>query len=488
MTIVDRANERLVDHRVALGGTVEASRLAGRLGRWAHGDGTLTTRLAQAIAALIEGGELRAGDRLPAERALAGAIAVSRGTVVAAYGLLSDDELVERRQGSGTRVAGPVGAVAPVRERAARGEGLFSAAPSGIDLLRAVPAMPQLVIDLVRAHTPTLDPVTLAETDPAGLPGLRARLAALFEEDGTPATPAQILVTHGAQQAISLVVDELVSPGDVVLTESVTWPGLADSVRRRGGRVHGVTIGPDGIDVDELEAAVVALRPVLIAVNPHHHNPTGTRLPGAGRQRLADLSAEYGVPVLEDRVLAHVSFDGVVPPTLAALRPDAPVIVVDSLSKWAWSGLRIGWLRADPVLVRRLRGARQLVDQSTSVPAQLLALDLIDHARALRRATSQTHAEASARLVAAMAEHLPDWKVAPPPGGLALWARLPVGSATALARMAAMSGVAVAGGTEFTASVVYDDHIRVPCTAPDALLQEGVRRLGEVWREYRSSL
>jgi DNA-binding transcriptional MocR family regulator len=488
MTTLDRANERLVDHRVALGGTVEASRLSARLGLWAHGDGTLTVRLAQSNAALIEGGELRPGDRLPAERSLASAISVSRGTVVAAYTLLSEDELVERRQGSGTRVAGHNGTAVGGRERTARGESLFSALPSGIDLLRAVPAMPSILIDIVRAHRPTLDPVTLAETDPAGLPGLRARVAALFEEEGTPATAAQILVTHGAQQGISLAVDELVAPGDVVLTESVTWPGLADSVRRRGGRVQGVTIGPDGIDVDELEAAIVALRPVLIAVNPHHHNPTGTRLPATARQRIADLSAEYGVPVLEDRVLAHVSFDGVVPPTLAALRPDAPIIVVDSLSKWSWSGLRIGWLRADPVLVRRLRGLRQLVDQSTSVPAQLLALDLLEEARALRLAVSQTHAVASAHLLAAMTEHLPDWQVTPPRGGLSIWARLPVGSATALARLASMRGVAVAGGTEFTASVTYDDHIRLPYTAPEDVLQEGVRRLGEAWQEYRAQL
>lgn len=488
MTTVDSANERLVDHRVALGGSVDASRLAARLGRWAHGDGTLTVRLASAIGALIRGGELRPGDRLPAERALAGAIAVSRGTVVAAYAILSEDELVERRQGSGTRVAGHLGAALPARERTGRGEGLFSALPSGIDLLRAVPAMPPLALDIVRAHAPTLDPVTLAETDPAGLPALRARLAALFEEEGTPATAAQVLVTHGAQQAISLVVDELVSPGDVVLTESVTWPGLADSVRRRGGRVHGVTIGPDGVDVAELEAAIVALRPVMIAVNPHHHNPTGTRMPPAERQRIADLSAEYGVPVVEDRVLAHISFDGVVPPTLAALRPDAPIIVVDSLSKWSWSGLRIGWLRADPVLVRRLRALRQLVDQSTSVPAQLLALDLVEQARALRTTVGETHAAASADLLSAMREHLPDWTVEAPRGGLSVWARLPVGSATALARVAAMRGVAVAGGTEFTASVTYDDHIRVPYTAPHDLLHEGVRRLGEAWREYRAQL
>jgi len=273
-----------------------------------------------------------------------------------------------------------------------------------------------------------------------------------------------------------------------VLTEAVTWPGLADSVRRRGGRVHGITIGAEGLDLDELEAAIAGLRPVLVAVNPHHHNPTGTRMPVAGRHRIADLSAEYGVPVLEDRVLAHISFDAVVPPTLASLRPDAPIMVVDSLSKWSWSGLRIGWLRADPVMIRRLRSARQLVDVSTSVPGQLLSLDLMDQARELRREVSATHATASAGLIASLTELLPDWRVSPPRGGLAVWARLPAGSATALAHVAAMRGVAVAGGTEFAASVTYDDHIRVPYTAPEPVLREGVHRLAQAWNEYRERL
>jgi DNA-binding transcriptional MocR family regulator len=493
MTTVERSNERPVDHHaahigpVSRAGTVDAARLAARLGRWAHGEGTLAARLARAISALIAGGELRPGDRLPAERTLAGTIAVSRGTVVAAYGLLDDDELVERRQGSGTRVAGHL-AAAPAHDRVARGETLFSALPSAIDLLRAVPAIPERASEIVRAHSPVFDPVGMSETDPAGLPVLRTRIAALFDEEGTPATAAQILVTHGAQQAISLVIDDMVGPGDLVLTEAVTWPGLADSVRRRGGRLHGVTMGPDGLDIDELEAAIVALRPVLVAVNPHHHNPTGTRTPHAARQRIADLSAEYGVPVLEDRALAHVSFDGIVPPTLAALRPDAPIIVIDSLSKWSWSGLRIGWLRADPVQVRRLRSIRQLVDQSTSVPAQLLALDLLDDARRLRRDVSETHAAAATRMLAEMAEHLPDWRVVPPRGGLTAWAELPIGSASAFARVAAMRGVAVAGSAEFTASVAYDDHIRMPYTAPEAVLSEGLRRLGDAWAEYRAGL
>ncbi len=484
MNADNRANGRLVDQRTAV---VSTSALAARLGRWTDGEGTLAHRLAQAIAHLVESGELRSGDRLPAERSLAAAVTVSRGTVVAAYGMLGDDGIVERRQGSGTRIAGAVRAPAE-SSRPTRGEALYVALPSAIDLLRAVPRMPRLAEQVVRQHVPAPDAATLGDTDPAGMPELRARIARLMSDDGTPTTPEQILVTHGAQGALSLVVDELVAPGDTVLTESATWPGVADWAQRRGAHVQGIEMGDGGIDVDALETAIVMLRPALIAVNPHHHNPTGTRMPPAARLRVAELAARYGVPVLEDRVLAHVSFDGVVPPTLAALRQDAPVIVVDSLSKWAWPGLRVGWVRADPVLVRRLRGLRLLVDQSTSVPAQLLALDLIEHAAALRTEVSREHAAAAEVLADAMAVHLPEWRYTPPRGGLWIWAELPAGSSTAFARVAARHGVAVAGGVEFAASVSPDDHIRVPFTAPGPELREGVRRLGAAWREYRASL
>ena len=465
---------------------IPADRLAARIGRWTQGDGTLAQRLARAIGALAESGELRAGDRLPAERSLAAAVSVSRGTVVAAYGILAESGIVERRQGSGTSIAGSALRI-PAPARSGRGEALFAALPSSIDLLRSVPQMPELAVRLVREHAPALDPATLSETDPAGLAVLRARIARQFTEEGTPTTPEQILLTHGAQAALHLVVGELVPPGEVVLTEEITWPGLSDAVRRRGGIVHGLPMGADGLDVAALEEAIVRLRPVLVAVNPHHQNPTGTRLPPAARLRLAELAAEYGVPVLEDRVLAPIAFDGVVPPTLAALRPDAPILVAESVSKWAWSGLRIGWLRADPVLVRRLRGSRQLVDLFTSVPAQLLALDFLDQAEPLRREVSEHHERMLGVLRELLAEHLPDWRYTPPRGGLSLWARLPEGSAEEVIRLAAMRGVAVAGSGAFAASASGDDCIRIPFTAPESALREGVRRLGEAWRDAQST-
>ncbi len=493
MDTMNRANGGPLDQRSVTSptsvhsGDVSSEALAARLGRWTRGDGTLARRLARGIEALIATGELRPGDRLPPERALAAAGSVSRGTVVAAYADLADGGLVERRQGSGTRIAGATASVSPL-QRPGRGEALFSALPNAIDLLRTVPQIPELAVQLIRDHQPRLDLALLPETDPAGLPVLRELIAEMYRTEGTPTTPEQILVTHGAQQAISLVVNALVGPGDVVLAEEITWPGVTDSVGLRGGTVHGIPMGPDGLDVDALEQALARLRPALVAINPHHQNPTGTRLPAAARHRVAELAALYGVPVIEDRVVAGISFDGVVPPTLAAERPDAPIIVVESVSKWAWAGLRIGWLRADPVLVRRLRGARQLADQSTSVPGQLIALDLIGHAEELRRENSRIHQERLRLLLRLMAEHLPDWQVDPPRGGLSLWVALPAGSADALARTAATHGVSIAGSAAFAASVSADDHIRIPFTAPEDVLTEGIRRLGEAWREYRETL
>ena len=484
MSVDDSATSRLVDQRTA---TVATDRLSERLGAWARGDGALAARLADAIARLIATGELRPGDRLPSERSLAGAVAVSRGTVVAAYALLAERELVDRRQGSGTRVGGASALSAGDRRRGL-GDRLFAAVPSAIDLLRAVPRIPDRAVEIVREHVSAIDPVSLAETDPAGLAVLRERIAALMTGEGTATTREQVLVTHGGQQAIALLVEELVSPGDVVLTEAVTWPGIADPVRRRGGRVHGIPLRSDGIDVDLLETAMATLRPALVAINPHNHNPTGASAGAAVRRRIAELSAEYGIPVVEDRVLVHASFDGPAPPSLAALRPDAPIIVVESVSKWSWSGLRIGWLRADPVLVRRLRSLRQAVDQSTSVPAQLLALDLIEHAPALRRSVVETHRAALRVAMESVAEHLPGWSFEAPHGGFSIWVRMPAGSAEAFIRTAAAHGVAVAGGREFAASEVVDDHIRLPYTAPEETLREGVARLGAAWREYAAQL
>ncbi len=196
---------------------------------------------------------------------------------------------------------------------------------------------------------------------------------------GAAPRPEQVLITNGAQQSITLALALLVGPDDVVLTEHTTWPGLADTVRRLGGRLHGIRMDDARHRRRGSRGGHRRLRPALIAVNPHHHNPTGTRLSARTaaharrhRRRLRDTrSSRIGSP-------PPLAFDGVVAPPMASLRPDANVFVIDSLSKTAWAGLRIGWVRADQQAIHELRSLKALSDLMPPMPSQLLALPVLD--------------------------------------------------------------------------------------------------------------
>lgn len=473
VTSEDRSTSAVVDHEF----------LAGRLGTWTHGGDALFRGLADRVAELVAAGELRSGDRLPAERALAQTLRVSRGTVVAAYDLLRERDVVVRRQGSGTRV---VGVTSPAPSGRATSDPLFDETADAIDLLKAQPLVSPLVRELVAEPRFSTDPNLLNQDDPAGLPGLRAALAEQYTREGLPTTPDQILVTSGAQQAMALAVGLLTGTGDNVLTEWLTWPGLTDLIRHRGARLHPVPMGLHGVDLDELASAVDRLRPALIALNPHHHNPTGTRVPAAGRRRLADLSADHQLPLLEDRVAARLAFDGNVPPPLAALRPDGPLITVDSLSKTAWGGLRIGWVRADPVLVQRLRSLRATHDLSSPVPSQLLAEQVLADLPRVVADRVRELADKERLLAGLVAARLPDWQAVRPAGGMSLWAKLPEPVSTPFSSFAVRFGVSIAGGREFsTGTTTVHDRIRLPFCLGEQALTEGVTRVARAWAAFQ---
>lgn len=453
---------------------MDSDRLTSQLSTWSAGSGPLYRQLADAIGGLVANGDLRDAELLPPERHLAAALSTSRSTIVAAYDLLRERGVVERRQGSGTRVVGPQLATSVGQDF--KTAPLFVPGAEIATLLKAIPdALPDLGI-MLPADANVYDVV-----DPEGLVELRVAIADRYTRQGLPTTPDSIVVTHGAQQAISLVLSALCGPGDVVLVEECTWPGLADVVARQGGRCFGVRMDDGGIDTTELRAAVERLRPVAIALNPHHHNPTATRLLPHRRREVADIAADFGVTVIEDRVAATLAFDGVVPLPIAAHRRDAPTATVESLSKTIWPGLRIGWLRAAPDLVRQVRMAKAIDDQFCSIPSQYLAIGLLERADELiARRVDQLHRRA---LVAhdTIRRVLPDWDVRMPDGGLVLWPKLPTPSALALIQHAARSGILIAGAEAFSVIAPANDRIRIPFTAPEDQLVAAIERLADCW-------
>ncbi|HVK26578.1 MAG TPA: PLP-dependent aminotransferase family protein [Actinokineospora sp.] len=459
---------------------MEPIRLVERLGRWSSGRGPLYVLLAARIRMLIDEGELAAGGRLPPDRVLAAALNVGRSTVVAAYELLAAEGRITRRQGSGTRVAGPT--AVPPRATTDTPAFLHLLEPQDGVLLLACAAPDAPPRELIDAYTRTLPALAEVSDDigyhPMGHAALRRAIAERYERRGLPTAPDQILVTSGGQQALSLLARALLRPGDRVLVEAPTYPGALEAFREEAAVLRTLPVGLPGF-----AAAVAEHRPALAYVIATFHNPTGAVLPALPRRRLAETAAAAGVALIDDEALTDLGFpDEPTPPPLAAYHDQ--VITIGSLSKIVWGGLRVGWVRAPVPLIARLARLRAVHDLGGNIPAQLAAVDLLPRLDTLRRTGAIQREARHDHLRAELARHLPDWHAPAVRGGQTLWIRLPHGDGTSFAQTALRHGVAVLPGPGLDADGHSERYLRVHFLAQPDVLTEAVRRLAAAWRAY----
>ncbi len=535
--MIDRATSAKLARSGALGV------LLGEIGAWAVGPGPLYRQLARAVSGAIERGALAGGARLPAERALADALPASRGTVVAAYDLLITERLVERRRGSGTFVVGTGPGYPADREGSALVRRLVdqsvartpapgvatlpdTAAPMTTTPADTVAPMATVLAGTVApgvATTPSVIDLSLsvlADTDglpdvgvtardlatvspptglsPWGLPTLRAMLADHVTAWGLPTRAEQIVVTTGAQQALSLAAACWVRPGDVVVVDDPTYPGAIAAFRQAGARLLGVATDARGPRPDALAAALDA-HPALVYLQSGVHSPTGLVLGRTRSEELAALIARARVPFVEDRALGDLAWTATAAP-MATMLVATSTVVVGSLSKLFWGGLRIGFVRAEEPLALRFARIKATRDLGTSAVSQILAERLLPHAASVARARSAQLQERAAELEAALAAALPDASWASPGGGLSLWVdlhaplglrladaagRLGVAVATADS-LSASSGMAVAGDYGTSVTGAHAGRVRVSFGLPVPELRTGARLLGEAWRSLRA--
>lgn len=486
---------------------VSASALVTMIGSWADGADPLNEQLADALTGVIEIGMLRPGTRLPAERELARELGLSRTTIVAAYDRLRLAGLARSRQGSGTRVATrrpglltltPTPAEdtdteAPVRmARSSMAAGPLDwlvqhdadAIQFTIGALPAGPAVADSVQAALRDDVPAL--LTEMGYDPFGLPRLRVEIAAYLDRRGVPTDPDQILVTNGAQQAVHLVASQIGGPGSAVVLENPTYIGAIDAFRTTGNRLLPMPVGPDGPRVD-MAGLLAASAPVqLVYVVPTFHNPTGVTMPEGRRRDLARAAGEFGFQVVED-LTPDWTLGVDAPPPIAAFDPGDRVITIGSLSKLAWGGLRIGWIRAPRPDIDRLVAGKIVADHATSLITQAIAARVLDRIGEVVADTVAAAAERRSIVSDALAARLPDWSFDVPVGGLSLWIKLPDADAVQFSRLAARHGVIVRPGPLASPDGGFRDHIRIAYgTDPDRLV-EGVKRLAAAWAEYAPS-
>jgi DNA-binding transcriptional MocR family regulator len=462
------------------------------LRRWIAGEGPLHARLALALKAAIERGDVLPGTRLPPERSLARALAVGRSTVVAAYGSLARQGLVTRRQGSGTWVE-PTGdqAIGGAGELATRARhrllsiGFVDEGEDAISLLAATPDSVAGVRELAGEAAREIERLSDHHGYwPLGYPPLRQEIAKRLTARGLATTEAEILVTTGAQQAIALTGLSFVRPGEFVLLEDPTYPGAIDAYRHVGARILSAPVGPGGLGLDLLGELLGRAEAKLVYVTPTFQNPTGAVMSKAARVRLAQLASSSGALIVEDETLAELTLGERAPLPVAAFAGTARVVSIGSLSKLFWGGLRVGWIRASQPLVSHLGRLKTILDLGSALPSQVLATLLLrdaDRIVPLRLAEMRARFELLKSLVST---HLPSWRFADPAGGLVLWLRLPHGSASELAAIARDHGVAILPGSMASPSGQFDDHVRLPYVARPELLEEGVRRLARAWQAY----
>ncbi|KJS52468.1 PLP-dependent aminotransferase family protein [Streptomyces rubellomurinus] len=440
--------------------------------------------LAGQIRLLVTEGRLPVGARLPAERELASALDLSRTTVATAYETLRGDGYLHSRRGSGSWTALPEGAPPP-------GDALHPVPPHEqgrtLDLgVAALPA-PQPWVGAAAARAVEQLPYYAAGHGhyPTGVPVLREAVARRYTERGLPTTPDQILITTGAMGGLHLVQRVLIGRGDRVAVEAPSYAHTLQALRITGARLVPVpnTLAPvPAWDLDEWRHVLRGAAPKAAYVMPDFHNPTGTLIPEEQRRELLAAARAAGSVVLVDETTAELAW-GVpesepLPRPMAALDRAAQVVTVGSAGKLLWGGLRIGWVRAAPSLVRRLATERVYSDVGTPVLEQLIAAELLGDPLPEVRAHQLDRLRATAHAFAAeLPERLPGWSFRTPPGGLSLWVSTGTLSGAALAQAGEQAGIRIAAGNRFGSDGAFEHHIRIPFTVPAPAVPDAVDRL-----------
>ncbi|HTJ65960.1 MAG TPA: PLP-dependent aminotransferase family protein [Actinospica sp.] len=447
------------------------------------------TALAERIRALVLDGRIAVGARLPAERPLSETLQVSRTTITAAYALLVEQGYAAARRGSGTFTALP-------ERLLARPTGGFqdSDDPDLIDLSCAGPSAPTAELRAATAWAAErLHLVSGNAFRPYGLPELREAIAQRYTARGLPTEPGQILVTSGAQGAITLVARLLVRQGDRVVLEGPTYANVIDSFTASRARLYPVpldeTTGWEDAATGRIPMAQAASRlsPRLVYSIPHFHNPTGMLMPPEHAGPLARAARRAGAWLLADETITDIALDVPVPPPFAAgVSPaDAErLLVCGSLGKSYWGGIRVGWLRAPSRVVHELAAARASLDLASPVIDQLIAVAVLSEGMGVdeeRRAEARV---GRAALEAALRELTPDWTWRRPPGGLSLWVQLAEGEeSTSLVYRAGTHGLVLQSGPRFGADPgTYERFLRLPYSQTPEMLREGMRRLAAARR------
>ncbi|MEK5380514.1 MocR-like pyridoxine biosynthesis transcription factor PdxR [Niallia sp. FSL W8-0635] len=353
-------------------------------------------QLAEFIENGIADGSFPLDKPLPSERNLAKLLELNRSTVVAAYDELESNGLIERKRGSGTTISKDIWGI--TKKRVPSWNRYIEAG----SFLPNVPVMQRIRKEIVDHHLINLASGELSEDlfplktlreitsdrsyigslgydHPQGSEVLRKTIAHHMEEyRGLHTNPSSILITSGAQQALHLIIQCLLKPGDAVAIEDPSYHYNLPLFESAGVKAYFLTADKNGIKPDDLISLHRKHRIRMIFLNPAFQNPTGVSLSQKRRKEILEISSQYGIPVVEDDPYSLTSFSGKPIFPLKSMDQNGNVLYISSLSKIVASGLRIGWIIGPKPVIERLSDAKQQIDFGHSSYSQWIANDFLD--------------------------------------------------------------------------------------------------------------
>jgi DNA-binding transcriptional MocR family regulator len=322
-------------------------------------------RVVDALAADIANGRLLRGQRLPTHRALAAALDLDLTTVTRAYGEARRRGLLEARVGQGTFVS----------ETTARAASDL-ASPANIDLSMNLPPQPieanldlRIAQGLAAVRSEAGFSAFLSYSRPGGSADERAAAAEWLQARVPQAAAERIVIFPGSQAIIFNALLALTSPGDVVLTEALTFPGVRAAASRLNIRLVGVAMDNEGVRPDALDEAIGKHKPKAVYLVPTQQNPTTATMGAIRRKAVADIIRKRGSVLIEDDVY------GPLEPQMSPIVNLIPerTYYAASLAKCIAPALRIAYLLApDPAAETRMRGGLQATMQMP--PSLMVAL------------------------------------------------------------------------------------------------------------------
>lgn len=378
----------------------------------------------------------------------------------------------------GCRVDVKVGAAERVGSSAIRDLLEVTARPEIISMAGGLPCPDAFPVEAIAAATDAAlaDRSALQYAETPGYGPLREWVAARHD-----VVTEQVVITHGSQQALELLVRAVTEPGDVIALADPGYVGAVQAFRLNRARLVGIASDRDGMRVDDLADRLAdGLRPTIVYVVANFDNPTGATLSDERRASLAGLADRYGFLVVDDDPYGELRWSGQAVASLASM--STRVVTLGTTSKVICPGLRVGWAVAPAAIGRDVGILKQAVDLQTTTLTQRIAHHVLtqsgfltSHVQGLQVRYRQQCAALATALRAELGDRL---SFSEPDGGMFLWGRVRGVDTSELLASALENGVAFVPGGAFGVEAKHRDALRLSfATSTCEELVEGARRL-----------